>query len=117
VPTEYATIQIPKATKDKIEDFRRRYGYPSCSQAVTALAERHSIAEDIKKTLVEDVGKEVTKEAINVITTQFFELLVDVSGKFNKPISNLTVDELIHGLREVKAERKSTVSSSSQRTP
>jgi Arc/MetJ-type ribon-helix-helix transcriptional regulator len=115
--SEYSTIQVPKSTKDKIEEYRRRFGYPSYSQAVTALVERHDVAEDIKKTLVEEMRKEITKEAINVITNQFYRLLIDVAGKVDKPISKLTVDEFVHALRESEVKRKSSVSTSEQHTP
>lgn len=115
--SEYSTIQVPKSTKDKIEEYRRRYGYPSYSQAVTALVERHDIAEDIKKTLVEEMRKEITKEAMDVISAQFYKLLFEVAGNLNKPISTATIDDLAHALRETEAKRKSSASLSSQHTP
>jgi len=115
--SEYSTIQVPKSTKDKIEEYRRKYGYPSYSQAVTALVERHDIAEDIKNTLVEEMRKEITKEAIGEITNQFYRLLFDVVGKLNKPISQTTIDDVSNALRELEMKRKSAASVSSQRTP
>lgn len=115
--TEYSSIMVPKSTKDKIEKYRKRYGLPSYSQAVTALVERVDIAEDIKKTLVEEVRKEITKEAIDVISSQFYRLLFEIAGNLNKPISTATIDDLAHALRESEAKRKSSVSPSSQHIP
>jgi len=53
--TEWFTLKVPKATMEKIEEFKRRNGYPSCSQAVTVLAERYTIVEELKKTFKEVV--------------------------------------------------------------
>lgn len=102
----HAVKQI--TTKDKIEDFRRRHGYPSASQAVTALVERHDIAADIKTSLIEELRKEITKEATGMIVMQLNNLLIDVSAKFDKPLSKLAIGEIIRGLREVATHRQSS---------
>lgn len=67
--TEYSTIQIPRTPKLKIEDFRRRNGYPSNSQAVTVLVERGDVTEDIEINHVKEL-RQTRQPVFYTITDQ-----------------------------------------------
>jgi len=84
--TEYSTIQVPKTTKLKIEDFRRRHGYPSYSQAVTALVERVDVAEDVKEALLKGVKEALIEEATRTIARLFYEIMIDILKRADKPV-------------------------------
>jgi len=60
---EYRTFKVPKATMKKIEEFKRRNGYPSYSQAVTALVERYATTEELLAHL-RGTLREVIKQAL-----------------------------------------------------
>jgi hypothetical protein len=75
---------------------------------IARAVERHDVAGDIKTSLMEELRKEITKEATGMIVRQLNDLLIDVSAKFDKPLSKLTIDEIIRGLREVATHRQSS---------
>lgn len=106
--TQYSTIQVPRVTKLKIEDFRRRSGYPSNSQAVTALVERSDVAEDIRRTLAEELREELrrtlAKEATSIIVKTMYQIFIDILRNSNKPLSNLKFDEVIEIIRTFESK-------------
>lgn len=109
--TEYSTIQVPRVTKTKIEDFRRRNGYPSNSQAVTALVERGDVSEDVKRvlletkaTLLEETKQAIAKEATSVIVRIAFQFFIDILRESDKPLSQLKLDEVARIIREMEAK-------------
>jgi len=67
--TDYSTMQIPRTTKLRIEDFRRRNGYSSNSKALTALDERRDVAKDIKTNLVKE-SRQTSQPIFYTITDQ-----------------------------------------------
>lgn len=104
--SEYSTIQIPRTTKLKIEDFRRRNGYPSNSQAVTALVERSDVAEDIRRTLEEELSKVLAEKATSIIIRTMYQIFLDVLRNSNKPLSDLKFDEVIQAIRSIDSEER-----------
>lgn len=100
--TEYSTIQIPKITKLKIEDFKKRHGYPSYSQAVTALVERGDVSDDIKATLVEELRKTLSEEAGIIIIRTMYQLFIDILRKSDKPLSEMNLGKVIELMREIE---------------
>lgn len=101
---EYSTIQVPKVTKQKIEDFRRKHGYPSNSQAVTALVERGDVSDDIKASLVDELRKTIAKEAISIAMKEMSQLLLKVIRHANKPISELSIDDVVRIMENIESK-------------
>ena len=104
--TEYSTIQIPKITKLKIENFKKRHGYPSYSQAVTALVERGDVSDDIKATLVEELRRTLSEEAGTIMLKSMYQLFFDVLRRSNKPLSKMTLGNVIDIMREMESEER-----------
>jgi len=107
--TEYSTIQIPKVTKLKIEDFRKRHGYPSNSQAVTVLVERGDVSEDIKTTLVEELRRTLSEEAGTIIIRNMYQLFIDILRMSDKPLSEMTLDKVIGLMREMESREHTII--------
>jgi len=82
----YSTFNVPSETKEKIRKFKKENGLPSMSQAVTVMAERY-----------------VTK-------SRCFDFLLtlskDVSERIDKPLKEVTLDEVFKVLREISEEKK-----------
>jgi len=82
----YSTFNVPSGTKEKIRKFKEKNDLPSMSQAVTAMAERYT----------------TESRCFDFLLT----LSKDVSERIDKPLKEVTLDEVFKVLREISEERK-----------
>ena len=72
--------------------------------AVTALVERGDVSEDIKATLVEELRRTLSVEAGSIIIRTMYQLFIDILRRSDKPLSEMTLDNVIGLMREIESE-------------
>jgi hypothetical protein len=87
----YDTIKVLHPTRLELDKIKKSHGLPSYNQVITMLVERKSSKDEV----VNEISKDLAKISSEVFGTLLLQFIFEMAKKVNKPLSEITVNDLL----------------------